>query len=277
MRTLRASFGNRNVRSAVWILLCFSLTSGVYLTWLYHLVDLVGGTWADRISMIAGYLLQAAGTGLVMYGIVKWGEGIKPIATEAYNGPGTFAPGEWCRFCKGREICKARADYFMSLEAFEDSVPEGGLTPEQKFEIDKALILGQPTRTTLTDAEVGELLIKGEKLASWLSDLQSYALQAILDGKPIPGWKVVEGKSNRVFTDVDEAIKAVQAAGYDEAMCYERKPKTITQFEKLMGKKEFAEKIGAFVTKPMGKPTLVEESDGRDPYNPLAADAAGLQ
>lgn len=209
--------------------------------------------------------------------LLKWGEGIKPIATEAYNGPGTFAPGEWCRFCKGREICKARADYFMSLEAFEDSVPEGGLTPEQKFEIDKALILGQPTRTTLTDAEVGELLIKGEKLASWLSDLQSYALQAILDGKPIPGWKVVEGKSNRVFTDVDEAIKAVQAAGYDEAMCYERKPKTITQFEKLMGKKEFAEKIGAFVTKPMGKPTLVEESDGRDPYNPLAADAAGLQ
>ena len=76
MRTLRASFRNRNVRSAVWILLCFSLTSGVYLTWLYHLVDLVGGTWADRISMIAGYLLQAAGTGLVMYGIAKWGEGI---------------------------------------------------------------------------------------------------------------------------------------------------------------------------------------------------------
>ena len=206
-----------------------------------------------------------------------WGEELKPVAVEAFNGPGTFAPGEWCRFCKGREICKARADYFMALADYEDAVLEGGLTPEQKFEIDKAIILGQPTRTTLTDAEVADLLRRGAELSKWLFDLQSYALNAILDGKDVPGWKVVEGRSNRVFTDTDEALKAIQAEGYEEAVLYDRKPKTLTELEKLMGKKDFADKIGKYVTKPQGKPTLVEATDKREPYNPLTADAAGLQ
>lgn len=206
-----------------------------------------------------------------------WGESIKAVAQEAYNGPGSFAPGEWCRFCKGREICAARAKYFMDLEAYEDAVPRNGLTPEQQFEIDKALILGQPTRTTLTDEEVGDLLRRGAELSKWLSDLQSYALNALLEGKEIPGWKVVEGRSNRAFTDTDEALKAIQAEGYEEAMLYDRKPKTLTELEKLMGKKAFAEKIGQYVTKPQGKPTLVEASDKREPYSSMAADAAGLQ
>ena len=164
----------------------------------------------------------------------------------------------------------------MSMEAYEDAVPKNGLTPEQQFEIDKALILGQPTRTTLTDAEVADLLKRGAELSKWLSDLQSYALNALLEGKEIPGWKVVEGRSNRTFTDMDEALKAIQAEGYDEAMLYERKPKTLTELEKLMGKKAFAEKIGKFVTKPQGKLTLVDASDKRESYNPMAADAAGL-
>ena len=43
-----------------------------------------------------------------------------------------------------------------------------------------------------------------------------------------------------------------------------------------MGKKEFAEKIGGYVVKPLGKPTLAEASDRRAVYNPAAADFAGV-
>lgn len=205
----------------------------------------------------------------------KWGEVIKPIAQEAFNGPGAFEPGEHCRFCKGREVCKARAQYFMELEAYEDAVPQNGLTPEQQFEIDKALILGEATRTTLTDEEVGSLLERGELLSKWLSDLQSYALNAILDGREIPGWKVVEGKSNRKYkADCGSTIAQVaRDAGYEP---YEEKLLTITAMEKLMGKAVFAEKIGEFTEKPQGKPTLVKASDKRAPFSTMAADAAGL-
>ena len=55
-----------------------------------------------------------------------------------------------------------------------------------------------------------------------------------------------------------------------------RKPKTLSEMEKLMGKAEFAEKIGGYVTKPLGKPTLALSTDKREAYNPAAADFAGV-
>ena len=76
------------------------------------------------------------------------------------------------------------------------------------------------------------------------------------------------GRSNRTFTDQDAAIQAVIAAGYDEALVYDRKPKTLTELEKLMGKADFKEKIGSFVYKPPGKPTLAPASDKREAYSP---------
>ena len=100
--------------------------------------------------------------------------------------------------------------------------------------------------------------------------------QALLDGKPIEGWKLVAGRSIRTFTDQDAAIQAAIAAGYDEALLYDRKPKTLSEMEKLMGKAEFAEKIGGYVTKPLGKPTLALSTDKREAYNPAAADFAGV-
>ena len=75
---------------------------------------------------------------------------------------------------------------------------------------------------------------------------------------------------------VDAAIQAAIAAGYDEALLYDRKPKTLSEMEKLMGKAEFAEKIGGYVTKPLGKPTLALSTDKREAYNPAATDFAGV-
>ena len=108
----------------------------------------------------------------------------------------------------------------------------------------------------------------------WYKDLEEYALGAILKGVNIPGWKAVQGRSNRAFSDQDKAIDAVIKAGYDEALVYERKPKTLTELEKLMGKADFAEKVGAYVIKPPGKPTLAPLSDKRETYSPAAADFA---
>lgn len=83
---------------------------------------------------------------------------------------------------------------------------------------------GIPTNL-LSDAEVGDLLIRAEGLVQWYKDLQDYATGAMLDGVEIPGWKLVEGRSNRVFTDVDAAVQKLIDAGYDEALIYDRKRK----------------------------------------------------
>lgn len=192
-----------------------------------------------------------------------WGESIKPIAQKAFSGLGEFVPGEHCRFCRGKAQCRARANVNTALEDFKDCVLPGKPVLDDLAHI-------------LTDAEIGDLLIRGQQLVQWYKDLEEYALKTMLDGKPIAGWKLVAGRSNRTFTDQDAAIKAVIAAGYDEALVYDRKPKTLTELEKLMGKAEFAEKIGSFVVKPLGKPTLALETDKRETYNSAASDFAGV-
>ena len=193
--------------------------------------------------------------------LIAWGETIRPIAQQAYMGPGDFRPGEHCRFCRGKAQCRARADVNTALEEFKDCVPRNCSAPSDDA-------------NTLTDDEIGDLLVRGKELVKWYNDLEDYALQTILNGGQISGWKAVAGRSVRTFSDQDAAISAVLAAGYDEALVYDRKPKTLTALEQLMGKAEFMDKLGSFVVKPLGKPTLAPMSDKREAYNPAAADFA---
>lgn len=201
-----------------------------------------------------------------------WGDSIKPIAQKAYSGLGEFVPGDHCRFCRGKAQCRARANVNTALEDFKGCVPLGW-SPAMQADFDTT---GFRPSNALTDAEIGDLLERGKLLVQWYKDLEAYATEALLAGKEIPGWKLVAGRSNRTFTDQDAAIQAVIAAGYDEALVYDRKPKTLSELEKLMGKAEFAEKIGGFVTKPLGKPTLAPASDKREAYAPAASDFAGV-
>ena len=191
--------------------------------------------------------------------LLSWGEGIKPIAIKAYMGLGTFCPGEHCRFCRGKTKCRARADANTALEEFKDCA-----------------LPGQPAlddlNRVLTDAEIGDLLMRGQQLVQWYKDLEEYATKALLDGRPVEGWKLVAGRSNRAFSDTDAAINAAIEAGYDKSLLYDLKPKTLSEIEKLMGKSEFADKIGAYVIKPPGKPTLAPITDKREAYSPAAAD-----
>lgn len=183
--------------------------------------------------------------------LLAWGEDIRPLAREASEGPGTFAAGDWCRWCRGRAVCRARADHYLALE--------------------------RKSATVLSDEEIGDVLIRAENLSRWVDDLRSYALKTILDGGEIAGWKVVEGRSVRRFKDLDGAIKVFEAEGFDDALLFDRKPKSLTELEKLMGRKAFAEKCAEFIEKPPGKPTLAEASDKRPAYNSMAADWEGLQ
>lgn len=194
--------------------------------------------------------------------LLDWGENIKPIAAKAYMGLGEFTPGEHCRFCRGKAKCKARADQNTALEEFKNCTPQ----TETKA----------GSNNILSDAEIGDLLIRGQELVKWYKDLEEYALGTILNGGSIPGWKVVAGRSNRTFTDTDAAFNAAMAAGYDKSLLYDLKPKTLTELEKLMGKAEFADRLGSFVVKPLGKPTLALFNDKREAYNPAVSDFAGV-
>ena len=210
--------------------------------------------------------------------LLEWGELIRPIAEKAATGIGTeFNEGPWCRFCKGKAVCRARSENMTALEDFKDLPIEGKLTEEEKSDRAAVIDAGFVLPPVLTNADIGDLLTRGERLVSWYKDLKQYAQDTILAGGDIPGWKVVEGKSNRAFDDADAAFEDILKAGYEEAMLYERKPKTLAALEKMIGKKQFAEICGKHVVKPQGAPTLVDVNDGREPYNSAASDFKGVE
>jgi hypothetical protein len=182
----------------------------------------------------------------------EWGEDVKELANIAIKGEGEYTPGDWCRFCRARQQCRARADKNIELA----------------FEINKKPPL-------ITNEEVGEYLRKGEDVAKWLTELQDYALAECLAGRNIDGYKAVEGRGSRVWTNMDAAFEAIIEEGTDKAMLYELKPLTLAQVEKLMGKAHFADVAGEFVVKSPGKPTLVPSTDKREAItNKISADEA---
>lgn len=88
---------------------------------------------------------------------------------------------------------------------------------------------------------------------------------AVNHGKEWNGFKVVEGRSNRKFADEAAVAEAAKEHGYTDI--YRQSLITLTDMEKLMGKKQFGEILGKHVIKPPGKPTLVPLSDKRQAMN----------
>jgi len=204
--------------------------------------------------------------------LLQWGDSIKPIAQKAFSNEGEFHSGPWCKFCKGKAVCRARSENATALEDFKGVAIEGRLTEQERIERNTQQVITGSASPMLSDEEVADLIRRGESLVAWYEDLKNYALQAIMDGRTIPGFKVVAGKSNRAFSDQDKALGAIVAAGYDEAVLYERKAKSLTELEKMIGKKAFENIVGALIVKPVGKPTLADEKDKRPDYSEAVRD-----
>jgi hypothetical protein len=174
--------------------------------------------------------------------LYRWAdEVLKPTADLAFAGDGNFLCGEWCGFCKAKHDCRARADANMELARYDFKLPP-----------------------LLTDEEVEEILARADDLVSWAADIKEYALQQAISGKEWHGWKLVEGRSNRRYTNETAVAGAVTDAGFDP---YEHKVLGVTAMQKLLGKSRFDEILAAYIEKPQGKPTLVPESDKRPAMN----------
>ena len=171
----------------------------------------------------------------------RWGEEVlRPAGAKALIGAGEFAAGTWCRFCKARNQCRARAEHFLEMAKLDFRQP-----------------------ALLTDEEVSEVIARADELSKWAADVYAYAQdQAITHGKHWPGYKVVEGRSARRYTSEEDVAQAATAAGYTDI--YKKSLLGITEMERLMGREQFNAILGRLVYKPQGKLTLVSDSDRRE-------------
>ena len=204
-----------------------------------------------------------------------WGENIKPIAKLAFEGKGEQHPGDWCRFCRAKPVCRACADEALALcrEEFLDldagafsernETEESDLTAPYQADTDTP-VFKQPGLIPLT--ELAAILPTLNRISSWIESVFAYvSAEAINHSVPVPGYKVVEGRSKRIFTDPKAVVDVAVQNGYTDL--YKQQLISLTEFEKMMGKKRFAELLGEYVAKPPGKLALVPENDPRPPVD----------
>lgn len=183
--------------------------------------------------------------------LLTWADEVLiPKAEQAWKGEGPQTPGEWCQFCKVKSCCRALTK--RCTEVVSKHEDPKLISPE---ELAKEVLPILPIVKT------------------WLAGVEDYALQQAMSGVTLPGWKVVEGRSIRKITDTDGALEALNQAGYRPSEFFKpRELKTLTDIEKMLGKKNFATVLGNYIEKPQGKPTLAPESDKRPALDTIADD-----
>ena len=186
--------------------------------------------------------------------LLDWGESfVKPRAALAFKGEGMFLPGVYCKegFCKAYGRCRATANKYLPLQedAKDKTTGETRIPP------------------LLTNEEVGDILQRAKFLKDWVGKLETYAQNELLKGHEIPGWKLVEGRSQRELSHPDQVFAGLIAAGYDEAVLYNKKPVSLGELEKLITKEQREDLLLPYIVKPQGKPTLVPAEDKRPAMN----------
>lgn len=181
--------------------------------------------------------------------LLTWAnEYVKPRAELAIKGEGEFCAGEHCKFCRAKAVCKARADKNLELAKYDFEEPK-----------------------VLDNNDIGFILSRVDDLCDWANDVKAYALEQALQGEEFEGFKVVEGRSNRRYTDI-EAIENILDKNNITGYLKDPELITLTNMEKIVGKKKLNELIGDFIEKPPGKPTLVPITDKRPVFNTAKED-----
>ena len=205
---------------------------------LYDIQEIRMTVYQPRINNVASWIVSKAD-------LLNWAETeLKAKAAMAFEGAGEYVPGDHCQFCKGRAKCKTLADKNLELAAYEfkDS-------------------------NLLEDDAISDILSRAKQFISWINSVEEYALdQAVNYGKKWPGYKLVEGRSNRKYSNPDAVANALIAANFPEETIFTKKLLALTNMEKEIGKPTFKDIVTPFIIKPAGKPTLAPESDKRPTY-----------
>ena len=172
--------------------------------------------------------------------LLRWArDDLVEKAHLAYMGEGEYRAGEWCTFCRAAVRCRARAEEKLRLAKEEFKYPP-----------------------LITDEEIEDVLGEIPELIKWANAILAYATDAAVNhGKVWMGFKIVEGRSVRRYKDEDVVAREAESAGYTDI--FDKKLISLTQMERLMGKKAFTDILDGLIEKPPGKPTLVPISDKR--------------
>jgi len=184
--------------------------------------------------------------------LLAWGEFIKPIAEKAYKGDGEYKSGDHCQFCKIKATCAARANAHNEITKYIDT--------------------GVPVKDLTLD-EIGYILSVSEQYKKWITHLEEYAFECMMNGEEISGWKLVKGRDGvRKYLDIDTLFDYLTSNNIiDKSMLFDNVPVSVPELEKRLGKNVFAEHVTDYITRDEGKPTMAKITDKRPSYSAITA------
>jgi hypothetical protein len=179
--------------------------------------------------------------------LLAWGETVKPIAEQAAKGKGKYKEGAHCTFCPHAGRCRKLSSVckeFVETHDLRVAVP------------------------VLAPHELAEVLQMAPLIELWMRKVKAQAMDALMNGDEVPGYKVVEGKlGNRKWSNELEVAQVLQSAGYQLNDITETKLLAPAAMDKSIGKKRVAELLTDHITRAPGAPTIVPETDKRPAYN----------
>jgi hypothetical protein len=188
---------------------------------------------------------------------------IQPGADTIIAGKETqFSPGAPCKFCRAVGICKAYATQGLSVISDEPV--------DRVISQDRMLQLTSPD--ALTREQRQKILAAKDTLRAWLQAIEDQEMHDLLHGQPALQYKIVEGKSNRIWSDPGTAISIITKYVSRDLVLPIIPPELVSpaQTEKLIRGIEMSEedknRFYGCISKPQGKPTLAPVDDKRPAY-----------
>lgn len=183
-----------------------------------------------------------------------FGNRLTQVWDECISDDAPLVPGDHqCQFCKAVATCPAISNMNMQMAQMEFGALERTST--------------LPVVESLDIEQLSYIYRHKSLISTWISEIEQYLTREIQHGRPVPGYKLVEGRTLRKWKNPDDAEQALRKVT-------KLKVKDIlktslispAQAEKLIGKHH--EILTKHVTKPEGKPTIVLDEDSRRELRP---------
>lgn len=198
---------------------------------------------------------------------------------ERHNGAewmletGMLTAGEkQCRFCKVAGSCPALRG--EAVGSIRKTIPaEAGDFPD--LSVPKLVAkAADADQLSALDVEVlAEAMRSADLVEIWLKAVRAAVETRLFADKPVPGYKLVEGKrGNRGWRDAAEAESEMKKARLKSEEMYNRSVISVSVAEKLLKPKpKVWAKLAPLITQSDGKPSVAPESDPRPPITVGAA------
>ena len=179
--------------------------------------------WNTMVNMILGEITDA----------------IKESKTDS---PGFSPSMVACRWCNAKETCEHRRTKVVKQS--------------------RELVQAAKNPAVKTQDDWVRLLAAADDIQQAIKDCRAYATAEIMSTRGFPGFKLVAGRSKRVFKDKVVGEDYIKAQLGDKAY-KKRETVSLAQAEKVLPNLKKSKVWKDMITKPTGKPVLVKDSDKR--------------